>query len=763
MGKNVLLLNMSKLQGNNVNFYYSDMDVVEGSEKKVKRCFYRGTSSLEPGSKNILWRLGNEGKYIDKIIILATPETQGEGKAVEVYKKNIEKFLLEGEDGGYTEAEIIDKYGMDVDVNVQEILELVKSYRNNNFSEKINGLKINSKICREIEDAIYADCTKEDSSESVNEKNPGAKEFEEYLCAYSNEQKAQLRERLNELLEKNIDGKELENYEFLIENCSSQGIQADLGEKLEKSSLLRMKFLSHCYAKQMYEAKKDEIIIQALDERNKDLDKANQQLWERNKELVEMIQKLQKQIDDLTHMKEKKIKACIRACLIMEYYDYVKAYRTETNVKKHFKDEALKEFQKEYAKRLENNSDFFQIIDMESLEVRYEAIPEVVETITSMKKSDNEEDEEIKLYLDMQGGARTAVFVINAVVNMLQSQKHISLERSYAITFSFDNWINEIRDETMANHVLELVSGMDEFLNYGKANKFQQYYKHYKKMKYGDETVAIAEDALINNINEIAETISLCNVNGMYAALDSLKNEILIYNAKDEKEKEPIFKSFANNLESNYSKIWNVDRKATDVIQWCMEKELYQQALTVCESKFPIQLVDEGIVYYCRNQQEKGTKIQELSEWKNSVPPNERYKLNDVDHFFIKNYKFNKNAGKRYKQIMNLLRNGKLFSLYNYNRINEDGSNVLQLLLKKYFGLCDLRNNVNHGSQMRNFSKADFNNKVKEFTDCYNAVISGQKRQGQILKIVKSEVDNWANRDASQNSIDNLVQRFGRH
>ena len=52
-----------------------------------------------------------------------------------------------------------------------------------------------------------------------------------------------------------------------------------------------------------------------------------------------------------------------------------------------------------------------------------------------------------------------------------------------------------------------------------------------------NELLTSTKGKLINNINEIAETISLCNVNGMYAALDSLKNEILIYNAKDEKEK----------------------------------------------------------------------------------------------------------------------------------------------------------------------------------------------------------------------------------
>ena len=153
--KNVLLLNMSRLQGNNVNFYYSDIDVIEDGKKQVKRCFYRGTSSLEPGTKNILWRLAREGKYIDKIIILATPETKGEGKAVEVYKENIKKYLIEGEKGAYTEAEILDKYAQDVDVNAKDVLDEVKKYCNENFPKEINGLKLDAKICQAMENAIY--------------------------------------------------------------------------------------------------------------------------------------------------------------------------------------------------------------------------------------------------------------------------------------------------------------------------------------------------------------------------------------------------------------------------------------------------------------------------------------------------------------------------------------------------------------------------------------------------------------------------------
>ena len=69
--KNVLLLAMSILGKNLrecVNYYiYED-----------KQWIFKGISQLEPGTKLVLSLLEGEHKIIDKIVILATPETKND-------------------------------------------------------------------------------------------------------------------------------------------------------------------------------------------------------------------------------------------------------------------------------------------------------------------------------------------------------------------------------------------------------------------------------------------------------------------------------------------------------------------------------------------------------------------------------------------------------------------------------------------------------------------------------------------------------------
>lgn len=91
--KNVLLLAMSILGKNLrecVNYYiYED-----------KQWIFKGISQLEPGTKLVLSLLEGEHKIIDKIVILATPETKNDGSdfsSVDFYIEKIKMFIQNGE------------------------------------------------------------------------------------------------------------------------------------------------------------------------------------------------------------------------------------------------------------------------------------------------------------------------------------------------------------------------------------------------------------------------------------------------------------------------------------------------------------------------------------------------------------------------------------------------------------------------------------------------------------------------------------------
>ena len=87
-------------------------------------------------------------------------------------------------------------------------------------------------------------------------------------------------------------------------------------------------------------------------------------------------------------------------------------------------------------------------------------------------------EEEICLYMDMQGGNRTSGFVRNAVVSILNNQTTSRVSLKFIVATNFNGSTiseNEIVDETRRYKITDLVSGMNAFLRYGKADMIKQY------------------------------------------------------------------------------------------------------------------------------------------------------------------------------------------------------------------------------------------------------------------------------------------------
>ena len=86
------------------------------------------------------------------------------------------------------------------------------------------------------------------------------------------------------------------------------------------------------------------------------------------------------------------------------------------------------------------------------------------------------------LFMDMQGGERTKIYVNNALLQLLSNQDDVyfaKLERVVATQFDpwavFDESKNRIIDETNRYRIVDLVSGMNAFLKYGKSDLLKDY------------------------------------------------------------------------------------------------------------------------------------------------------------------------------------------------------------------------------------------------------------------------------------------------
>ena len=198
-------------------------------------------------------------------------------------------------------------------------------------------------------------------------------------------------------------------------------------------------------------------------------------------------------------------------------------------------------------------------------------------------------EEEICLYMDMQGGNRTSGFVRNAVVSILNNQTTSRVSLKFIVATNFNGSTiseNEIVDETRRYKITDLVSGMNAFLRYGKADMIKQYCRELQV----EETSPVGK--LVTTMDAIDSAISLCNMDALVKKIGELKQLFLTQETfnKDNRDLD-VFQILQDGIRRDYGGLLE-DKKGDqldyiDLIEWCTRKGLLQQALTLVEDKMP--------------------------------------------------------------------------------------------------------------------------------------------------------------------------------
>lgn len=364
--------------------------------------------------------------------------------------------------------------------------------------------------------------------------------------------------------------------------------------------------------------------------------------------------------------------------------------------------EGLKEYKNRDIKEL------MQFVPMykegkENQEDIFTCLPEVCARILGKA-----EPEKVNLWVDTQGGRRNETFVMNCVINMLRIRK-VNICEYYAVDYAQGKEWNPVVDVTLNNIILDLVSGMDMFISVARADKLEEYYKQYKDQKNLDE---IPEDIIIDKIREVSDAIAICNMEMFEEKLKELRHEIEKYRNDKSQEADPIFMHLIKDLEKEYQPLFKKNLRISGEIRWCLNHNLYQQALTLTESCLPTQIFDEILSY-----DEKEVKKQ-IKNIKNRVRKNgdsliSEYKYDDVDHLV-----FGKWCDLEPKNIYQMNKrkyiNCKTYNKNNHNTYNENNykiyftvntrsrkcltENELKKLIEKYIDVKKMRNQINHGA-----------------------------------------------------------------
>lgn len=342
-------------------------------------------------------------------------------------------------------------------------------------------------------------------------------------------------------------------------------------------------------------------------------------------------------------------------------------------------------------------------------------------------------DKQVNLYIESNGGFREFILIVVSILRTLTDSK-INIKRIVGVNF-YDG-IGEIVDKSIAYKVIDLYSGIDEFINYGRSNKIDEYFEN------SDIDMTKEMDDVIDAIRDMSDAFCLCRPSQMVEMTLNLKESIEHYNEnrtsklfdylvnKIESEYNTIFKHFHNNSTINYHVL-------RSMLLFCLKHNLIQQAITLYSEYMPIIFYDENIISYSDKSLIKDHFNTYISN-KKPIPKGDSIKFT-----FIQQYMLVKKDGllglyeklnNDYLKVHSIKEKCKAFRTLidnDYVSIKYDKEQTITIL-ENYLSIKDARNISNHASKKGN-KNIDMN-----FKNVKDSIIYIKKSLARIDKLILS-------------------------
>ncbi len=186
-----------------------------------------------------------------------------------------------------------------------------------------------------------------------------------------------------------------------------------------------------------------------------------------------------------------------------------------------------------------------------------------------------------ELWIDTHGGFRDIALSLEAVISLLKVEDIVP-DRIFGIRY--DNQQAVLIDQKTSFEMFDFVSGMNEFINMGSVNQLNKYYE-----LHNDTELKPILDAM----NTISNGTLECNPDQYIKGLDELGRSISNLNSTDS-----LMGIFAEYIRDSYGVLLDPHKRTTpDILRRCVDKGLYQQALTLLETLMPQEFVDRQILY----------------------------------------------------------------------------------------------------------------------------------------------------------------------
>lgn len=197
------------------------------------------------------------------------------------------------------------------------------------------------------------------------------------------------------------------------------------------------------------------------------------------------------------------------------------------------------------------------------------------------------------IYIDYTSGIRDTSLLIILMIRYLEYTGIKCQGMIYSYYDNDDKEKNRIIDIKSTYDLFELLNGVNEFASFGKSKSLSNYYKNICKGKE-ENYKEISE--LIEVMNKFSDIMSLCIVEDVDTIIDELNEKIsevkklkVEKDLSDDQNKLMVY-MFINLIKEIEKKFYlgnNEKLTYINLIKWCLDNELIQQALTLYVEKMP--------------------------------------------------------------------------------------------------------------------------------------------------------------------------------
>ena len=389
------------------------------------------------------------------------------------------------------------------------------------------------------------------------------------------------------------------------------------------------------------------------------------------------------------------------------------------------------------------------------------------DNMMKLEKSIVPDEEKIDLYISLGSDDAADTFIVLNMLNILIARpgNTVRLKKIYSVRPLQRCMTGIIRDDTDAFGVTELFHAIRAFLNYGKADMIADIWE-----KSGGQSESIA--SMVYAMRHVDVGLSMCNIPEMEDGIMRLRK--LFRDEKFWRESGNygvMFSTIAECIREDYGPLLSGEGRISfiELVKWAYRHQFYQQTLTLIEASAPENLVKSGIFYYCNDEQQTDQVIRQFAKQRLELKPHEYYKMDQIEHYFIKTYNRSGTRGLGSRdddpqRVYAMLRtqsvgntNPSLITGYTAC----DSTETLQNILFAYYNIGYVRNKISHADMdavvtenrlMRSESDESpaltwMKDGIDYFIDSYEkAMAEVQNKKPQVILITADEVRKAADR-----------------